>query len=82
GDSTVVIFGNPAAGTPVMVKDRLAGLMLPLKILVYEDEAGKVWVAHEDIADRLDDLDGIDDDAEIAPLANALSRFSGAAAGQ
>ncbi|AUH34624.1 DUF302 domain-containing protein [Paracoccus tegillarcae] len=82
GASQLVIFGNPEAGTPVMELNRLAGLMLPLKMLVYEDAEGKVWVAHEDIGDVLDELDGIDDDAEaLAPLNGALEKLSAAAAG-
>ncbi|MDO5614352.1 MAG: DUF302 domain-containing protein [Paracoccus sp. (in: a-proteobacteria)] len=83
GESQLVVFGNPRAGTPVMEKDRLAGLILPLSILVYQDASGQVWVAHESIADRLGDLDGLsDDDAAITPLAEALDRLSAVAAGQ
>lgn len=37
-DTLVVLFGNPAAGTPVMVASPLAALDLPLKVLVWEDE--------------------------------------------
>jgi uncharacterized protein (DUF302 family) len=37
-DTKVVIFGSPAAGTPVMVSAPLAALDLPLKVLVWEDE--------------------------------------------
>jgi uncharacterized protein (DUF302 family) len=36
-DTTLVIFGSPAAGTPVMVAAPLAALDLPLKILVWDD---------------------------------------------
>lgn len=83
GDSQLVLFGNPEVGTPLMSENRLAGLQLPLKILVYEDTEGKVWVAYEDIADRLDELDGLDDDAELMqPLNKALNAMSRAAAGQ
>jgi uncharacterized protein (DUF302 family) len=35
--TTLVLFGNPAAGTPVMVAAPLAALDLPLKILVWAD---------------------------------------------
>lgn len=42
----LLIFGNPRAGTPLMVAEPAAGLDLPLKALVWEDVAGKVWVAY------------------------------------
>lgn len=36
-ETTLVIFGNPAAGTPVMAASPLAALDLPLKVLVWDD---------------------------------------------
>lgn len=36
-ETTLVIFGSPEAGTPVMVAAPLAALELPLKILVWDD---------------------------------------------
>lgn len=44
-DTTLVIFGSPAAGTPVMVASPLAALDLPLKVLVWDD-AGQTKVAY------------------------------------
>jgi uncharacterized protein (DUF302 family) len=41
----LLIFGSPKAGTPLMLAAPSAALDLPLKILVAEDEAGKVWVS-------------------------------------
>jgi uncharacterized protein (DUF302 family) len=37
-ETTLVIFGNPAGGTPVMAAAPLAALDLPLKVLVWADE--------------------------------------------
>ena len=37
-DTTLVLFGSPAAGTPVMAASPLAALDLPLKVLVWDDE--------------------------------------------
>jgi len=37
-ETTLVIFGSPAAGTPVMVTAPLAALDLPLKVLVWADD--------------------------------------------
>jgi uncharacterized protein (DUF302 family) len=36
-ETTLVFFGNPAAGTPVMVAAPMAALDLPLKVLVWAD---------------------------------------------
>ncbi len=40
----VVIFGNPRAGTPLMVAAPSTAIDLPLKLLVWEDADGKVWI--------------------------------------
>jgi uncharacterized protein (DUF302 family) len=37
-ETTLVIFGSPAGGTPVMAASPLSALDLPLKILVWDDE--------------------------------------------
>jgi uncharacterized protein (DUF302 family) len=42
----LLIFGNPKAGTPLMLASPSAALDLPLKILVAEDTAGKVWISY------------------------------------
>jgi uncharacterized protein (DUF302 family) len=44
-DTTLVIFGNPAAGTPVMAAVPLAALDLPLKVLIWADN-GQVKVSY------------------------------------
>lgn len=42
----LLIFGNPKAGTPLMVATPSVAIDLPLKILVSEDAAGKVWISY------------------------------------
>ena len=42
----VLIFGNPQAGTPLMQSQQTIGLDLPLRVLVWEDGAGKVWLTY------------------------------------
>jgi len=37
-ETTLVLFGNPAAGTPVMVAAPLSALDLPLKVLIWADD--------------------------------------------
>jgi len=42
----LLIFGNPKAGTPLMLAAPSSAIDLPLKILVWEDDQGKVWVTY------------------------------------
>ena len=44
----MLIFGNPKAGTPLMLAAPIAGLDLPLKMLAWEASDGSVWVAYND----------------------------------
>lgn len=44
----VVLFGNPKGGTALMQDRQTAGIDLPLKILVWEDEAGKTHLSYND----------------------------------
>lgn len=41
----LLIFGNPAAGTPLMLAAPTIAIDLPLKILVWEDADGGVWLS-------------------------------------
>jgi uncharacterized protein (DUF302 family) len=41
----LLIFGNPKGGTPLMLSAPRTAIDLPLKILVWEDGEGKVWVS-------------------------------------
>ena len=42
----LLIFGSPSAGTPVMLAAPSVAIDLPLKILVWEDAQGKVWISY------------------------------------
>jgi len=46
----VVIFGNPRAGTPLMQAAQTMGIDLPLRALVWRDEAGRTWLGYNDPA--------------------------------
>ena len=53
----LLIFGSPKAGTPLMLAAPSVAIDLPLKILVWEDEKGKVWLSYnspEYLEDRHD----------------------------
>jgi uncharacterized protein (DUF302 family) len=43
-----ILFGNPKAGVPIMAENPLAALDLPLKIIAWEDDQKKVWLAYND----------------------------------
>jgi uncharacterized protein (DUF302 family) len=77
-ETTLVIFGSPAGGTPVMVASPLAALDLPLKVLVWADGEqtkvsyyvpGSLAARHHLDAGLAGNLAGIDPltDALVAP---------------
>lgn len=43
---TVVIFGNPQAGTDPMRSNPTLAIDLPMKALVWQDSAGKIWLTY------------------------------------
>jgi uncharacterized protein (DUF302 family) len=77
----VLMFGNPKGGTPLMQAVQTIGIDLPLKVLVWQDEAGKTWVGYNDphwIATRHGAA--IDGDAAIGAMTRALAAVAQAAA--
>jgi uncharacterized protein (DUF302 family) len=42
----LLIFGNPKAGTPLMVAAPSIAIDLPLKALAWEDAGGNVWLSY------------------------------------
>lgn len=44
----LLLFGNPKAGTPLMVAEPTIALDLPLKVLAWEAADGKVWLSYND----------------------------------
>jgi uncharacterized protein (DUF302 family) len=44
----LVLFGNPAAGTPLIAATPTVAIDLPLKILAWHDEDGNTWVAYNE----------------------------------
>jgi uncharacterized protein (DUF302 family) len=45
-DTKLLIFGSPKAGTPVMLAAPSIAIDLPLKVLVWEDSSGNVFVSY------------------------------------
>jgi uncharacterized protein (DUF302 family) len=46
--STLLVFGNPPLGTLFLTSNPAAGLDWPVRVLVYQDEQGDVWVLYTD----------------------------------
>ena len=57
----LLIFGSPKAGTPLMLATPSIAIDLPLKILVWQDAQGKVWVSYNS-PDYLKDRHGLPQD--------------------
>ena len=80
----LLIFGSPKAGTPLMLAAPSVAIDLPLKILVWEDNEGKVWMSHNSPAylrERHDVPDGLLQNIAVVEtlVANAFSRPTGSA---
>ncbi|MBW1980002.1 MAG: DUF302 domain-containing protein [Deltaproteobacteria bacterium] len=44
----LIIFGNPKVGTSLMLCSQTAGIDLPLKALIWQDQIGQVWLSYND----------------------------------
>ncbi|WP_179353869.1 DUF302 domain-containing protein [Winogradskyella vidalii] len=76
----LIIFGNPALGTPLMSESKSTALDLPQKMLVYEDSNGDVYILYNDpfyIAER-HDVD--DNDESLEMISQALENISNSGA--
>lgn len=77
GEMQLLIFGNPKVGTPAIQDDPVAGLFLPLKVLVYEDAMGATKIVYEEPAAMLGKLGGVSEDAAyLQTMAGALAKFT------
>ena len=77
----LLIFGNPKLGTPAMQADITAGLLLPMKVLAYQDADGQTWLVYQDVGEMFDDY-GIPEDAEyVKSMTEGLKNLTTKAAG-
>jgi len=76
----VLIFGNPKAGTPLMQSQQTVGLDLPLRVLVWEDAAGKVWLTYRPVKDLARQHHISDRDETVRALDTGLGALARAAA--
>lgn len=76
----VIVFGNPRVGTPLMQCNQEAAIDLPQKALIWEDEAGQVWIGYND-PNYLLERHGLVECADvIVNIETALSNLISAAA--
>ena len=75
--TVLIIFGDPKVGTPLMQANQLIGIDLPLKFLVWQDAAGRTWLAYND-AEWLTDRHGLAADLNqiTAGMADALTAMA------
>jgi len=79
--NTLVVFGNPNLGTPLMQTAPSSGVDLPLKMLVWNDADGETHITYTDIR-HIDQRHGLgDQEALLKIIDGALSNFASAAAG-
>lgn len=71
----VILFGNPALGTPLMKKNQLAGLDLPQKLLLFEGEDAMLKIAYNS-ADYLAQRHGLEGVETLENIAGALANFA------
>jgi uncharacterized protein (DUF302 family) len=77
----VLIFGNPKGGTPLMQAAQTIGIDLPLKALIWQDEAGKTWIGYNDPA-WLAKRHGVGGaEQTVGAMSNALAAIAKQAAG-
>ena len=72
GPIRLVVFGNPALGTPLMQRGQTVGIDLPQKMLVYQDTDGETRVAYNDpgyLAERHD----LGSPSQVATIRDALA---------
>lgn len=77
--TTLIVFGNPALGTPLMQQSQTAGIDLPLRMLVWQDEGGTVQIGYWPPS-RVADDHGIDSTEVTDKMSAALEAIAGAAA--
>ncbi|RQH09140.1 DUF302 domain-containing protein [Paraburkholderia dinghuensis] len=73
----LILFGNPKAGTPVMVANPHAALELPLRLVVWDDDEGRTHVDYADVTQTLGPIYGLDAGL-LAPLQRVPVLLQGA----
>lgn len=78
--TTVVVFGAPQVGTALMQANQRVSIELPLRLSVWEDEAGRTWLAFPRMS-ALAARYGLDDLPAIPKMQALLESLAAEAAG-
>ncbi|MEM4780990.1 MAG: DUF302 domain-containing protein [Halalkalicoccus sp.] len=81
-ETTLILFGAPAVGTPIMQENQTAGIDLPQKILVWCDEDGQVQITYNDPEWNLVQRHGVSRSESIEQMSEALANLAAAGAGE
>jgi uncharacterized protein (DUF302 family) len=77
----LVVFGNPAAGTPLMQEQISVALDLPQKMLVWQADSSAVYVGYNSVEYLEGRHPGVEDAATFEAIGNALSTLAKASSG-
>jgi len=81
-ETEVIIFGNPKLGTPLIQASPQIAIDLPMKILVWKDANGKVFLGYSDPDDLKEKYEVEGKDEIFATMSKALDAFTTAAAAE
>jgi uncharacterized protein (DUF302 family) len=74
--TTVLLFGNPQAGTPLMQGSQTFGLDLPLRVLVWQDASGQVWLTYRHPAAMAGDHVVAESEPRVVALDGVLAKVT------
>jgi uncharacterized protein (DUF302 family) len=77
--TTLLIFGNPKVGTPLMQSQQTIGIDLPLHVLIWEDEKGTTWLGYNEPAYLAKRHEITDRGDTVKAMSAALKSFAEAA---
>ncbi|MFQ5756540.1 MAG: DUF302 domain-containing protein [Acidiferrobacterales bacterium] len=77
----LLVFGNPKIGTQLLTSNRMVGIDLPLKALIWEDADANVWLAYNDPAYIARRFDIENRKQVIGKMRGALKKFTTHATG-
>jgi uncharacterized protein (DUF302 family) len=78
--TVVLVFGNPKVGTKLMLDQQAMALDLPLRLAIWQDEAGATWIGYHDLKPLAAGY-GIRDAETVTKLAGFMSQLAKQAAG-
>jgi uncharacterized protein (DUF302 family) len=80
GPSTLLLFGNPPLGVQFLASNPYAGLDWPVRMLVLQDQDGKVWVAYSDFSYLARRYDIADRDSAFAKASEVAASIAASVA--